>query len=191
LNTLIFFGLCVALLLLLLSYALRESEAPARSRKGLGPLEEDGRAHVNFLSQVRRAMAQEDEEFLVRAGVRGLRQRVKRERLRVALKFLSALHQDFDSLLRAAEAIARLSPEIGVGQEFERFRLTAQFVCRFRLIQLALRLGYAPLPQVDGLSHLISGFSVRLETAMKQLGERAALVAEMASSNNRGRVGLT
>jgi hypothetical protein len=42
--------------------------------------------------------------------------------------------------------------------------------------------GLAPIPRLDGLSDLVSGLSVRMETAMKKLGERAALAAELALS---------
>jgi len=37
----------------------------------------------------------------------------------------------------------------------------------------------------SNLSNLLSGYSVRLEEAMKELGERAAIVAEMVSSPDR------
>ena len=190
-NGLIFFGATVVLLLLLLALALRGSGAQAKGAKGLGPLEESNWAHVNFLAQIRQALASEDDEFLMRTAPSSLRPRVRRERRRVALRYLSAMRQDFESLLRTAKIIAALSPGIGVGQEFERLLLGMKFLWRFRLVQLALYAGYAPLPQVNELGNLISGLSVRLEGAMKALGERAALVGEMASSGDRGRVGLT
>jgi hypothetical protein len=47
------------------------------------------------------------------------------------------------------------------------------------------------LQQLDALGNLISGLSVRLEAAIKELGERAALTTELASSPDRRRVGLT
>jgi len=106
----------------------------------------------------------------------------------VALAYLSALRGDFQSLLRMARVIAVLSPEVAAVQEFERLRLTVNFLWRYRIIRMSVWAGYAPLPQMDGLSNLISGFSVRLEAAMKELGERAALVAEMVSSPDRRRI---
>ncbi|HYL86372.1 MAG TPA: hypothetical protein VE263_19260 [Candidatus Angelobacter sp.] len=190
-NSLIFFGSVVVVLLLLLAWALRRPGLPARSAKGPWQLGATGGAHVDFLAQVRQALASEDAEFLQRTSVPGLSKRVRRERRRVALKYLRALRRDFESLLRMAKVIAALSPEIGVGQELERLRLTMIFLWRFRMVQLSLYAGYIPLPQMDALSNLISGLSVRLEAAMKQLGERAALAAEMASSADRGRIGLT
>lgn len=113
---------------------------------------------------------------------------MRQERRRVALAYLSALRGDFDTLLGMARVIAALSPEVAAAQEFERLRLTVNFLWRYRIIRMSVWAGYAPLPQMDGLSNLISGFSVRLEAAMKELGERAALVAEIVSSRDRRRV---
>jgi hypothetical protein len=181
------FGIIVAALLLLLFWGFRGSR-----REGSGAiskaLEEGGRAHVDFLPQVRQALKDEDGEFLARAGISGLRNRVSRERRRVALSYLSALRQDFEELIYASKAIAALSPEIGVGQEFERLRLKVSFLWRYRIIRLSLRAGLTPLPQISDLSNLLSGLSVRVEEAMKELGERAALVAGMVSAPDRRRI---
>jgi hypothetical protein len=106
------------------------------------------------------------------------------------LSYLSELRHEFERLLRSAKIIAALSPEIGVGQEFERLSLSVRFFWRFRMIQMALYLGRTPQLQVDALSNMISGLSVRLEAAVRAMGERAALAAEMISSANRGRVHL-
>jgi len=87
-----------------------------------------------------------------------------------------------------APADAALSPEVAAGQEFERVVLTVNFLWRYRVIRMSVWAGYAPLPQMDGLSNLLSGFRVRLEEAMKEMGERAAVVAEMVSSPDRRRI---
>lgn len=67
-------------------------------------------------------------------------------------------------------------------QEFERFRLTMEFTWRYSVIRMLLGAGLAPIPQLEGLSELLSGLSVRMETAVKEMGERAALAAKLASS---------
>jgi hypothetical protein len=69
--------------------------------------------------------------------------------------------------------------------EFERLRLTATFAWQCEVIRLRLLAGIAPAPQLEVLSDLVSGLSVRMEAAMKELGERAAVAAELASSVNR------
>jgi len=130
----------------------------------------------------------DDYEFLSRVGIIGLRGRVGRERRRVALSYLAALRQDFEELMQVATVITALSPEIAVGQEFERLRLRVGFLWRYRLIRISLQAGFTPLPQISDLSNLLSGFSVRVEEAMKELGERAAMVAEMVSSPDRRRI---
>ncbi|HEY6943508.1 MAG TPA: hypothetical protein VI431_00105 [Candidatus Acidoferrum sp.] len=106
----------------------------------------------------------------------------------MALSYLLALRQDFEELMHVARVIAKLSPEVGVAQEFERLRLRANFLWRYRIIWMSLQLGLTPLPQISDLSNLLSGLSVRLEEAMRELGERAALVAELASSPDRRRI---
>ena len=93
-----------------------------------------------------------------------------------------------DQLLRTARVIATLSPEVAAGQELERVFLMFNFLWRYRVIRVSVWVGLAPLPQLSDLSNLLSGYSVRLEEAMKEMGERAALVAEMASSPDRRRI---
>jgi hypothetical protein len=84
-----------------------------------------------------------------------------------------------------ARVIAVLSPQVVAVQEFERLLLTAQFSWRYELIRWKLLMGLAPRTQLDGLSDLVSGLSVRMEAALKELGERAAVAAELASSIDR------
>ena len=113
---------------------------------------------------------------------------MRRERRQVALAYLSALRAELDQLLRTAKVIAALSPEVAAGQELERLFLMVRFLGRYRMIRISVWAGFAPLPQLSDLSNLLSAYSVRLEEAMKEMGERAALVAEMVSSPDRGRI---
>jgi hypothetical protein len=183
----LFFGL-IGFLLFLFLWAIRSSKGRT-SRPSAGSIPEDfGRSHISHWPQIRQALAKTDNEFVASQAPREVLRRMRQERRRVALAYLSALRGDFDTLLGMARAIAVLSPEVAAAQEFERLRLTVNFVWRYRVIRMSVWMGYAPLPQMDGLSNLISGFSVRLEAAMKELGERAALVAEMVSSPDRRRI---
>src|SRR5882762_3775207 len=113
---------------------------------------------------------------------REVRRRVHHERRRVARAYLAALRGDFQSLLRMAKVIAALSPEVAAVHEFERLRLTAKFAWQYEMIRWKLLAGFVKVPQMDGLSDLVSELSVRMEAAMKELGERAAAAAELASS---------
>jgi len=186
--TLILFGAVVVVVLSLLALALRSPAEPGPQASFPCLMEGTGRPHVELLPQIRQALAQEDQEYLSRMGAGDLRRRLDKERRRIALSYLKALRGDFESLLRIARIIAALSPETGVGQELERLKLTAIFLWKYSIVQLALRLGGAPLRGVLALSNHISGLSVRLEATLKAMGERAAQAGEMISPSDRGRV---
>ena len=178
----LFFGL-VALLLGSLLWALRGPRKSTKRDVGPGSFEEADQRHVNFLPQIRQALAKADYDFLAERVSAEVLRRVRRERRDVARAYLAALRKDFQSLLRMANVIAALSPELVVLHEFERLRLTTKFAWQFEMIRWKLLAGFAPLPQLDGLSNLVSGLSVRMEAAVKELGERAA--AGLASSMKR------
>jgi len=177
----LFFGL-VGVLLLLFAWSMRNPRKRGRTLADAGVLEECGRAHVVHLPQIRQALAETDYFYLSQKAPAFVSRRIRQERRRVALAYLSALREDFQSLLRMAKIIARLSPEVVALHEFERLRLTVAFAWRYQMVRLQLRAGLMPIPRLDGLSDLVSGLSVRMETAMNELGERAVLAAEIASS---------
>ena len=184
LTLILFFGF-VALLLLALGWALRKPRNARNLPTDPDALEE-GQRHVDYLPQIRQALAAADYDFLSRRASRGALQRVRKDRRGIALAYLAALRGNFQSLLRMARVIAVLSPEVAAAHEFERLRLTTKFAWQYQMIRWKLMAGFAPLPQLDGLSALVSGLSVRMEAALKELGERAALTAELASPMNRG-----
>jgi hypothetical protein len=188
LSLILFFG-SVAVLLLGLGWALWKPREPKNRERDPRWLEERDQRHTNYLPQIRQALAAADYDFLSKKASRRTQRRVRRERLNVTMAYLGALRGDFGNLLRMARAIAVLSPEVAVAHEFERLRLTAEFAWRFQMIRWRLLTGLTPLVQLAGLSDLVSGLSVRLEQAMKELGERAATAAELASSMNRRGMG--
>jgi hypothetical protein len=180
----LFFGF-VAALLILLAWALH---APGRRLKiaaDPSSLEETGRGHVTFLPQIRQAMAPADFAFLVSRAPGRLARRVCKERRGIALAYLSFLREDFRRQLRLARVISVLSPEVTAAQEYERLQLTLKFTWHFEMIRLQLWAGLSASQQLGGLSDLVSGLAVRIELAMKELGERAALATELASLLDR------
>jgi len=182
----LFCGL-LAILVVVLVWALRGPRRLRKPEANLTLLEETGKRHINFLPQIRQALAETDSHYLSRKAPALVARRVRQERRRIVLAYLSAVREDFHNLLRMASVIARLSPEIVALHEFERVRLTVMFSWRYQLVRLQLRAGLMPIPSLDGLSDLVSGLSVRMETAMNELGKRAALATEIASSfNGRG-----
>lgn len=180
----LFFGF-VAILLFGLVWALRGPQKRRELNGDPRSLEERGRRHATYLPQIRQALTAADYDFLSKRASREVQRRVRRERRNVVLAYLAALRGDFQSLLRMARVIAVLSPEVAAVHEFERLRLTAKFAWQYEMIRWKLLAGIAPVPQLAGLSDLVSGLSVRMEAAMKELGERAAIAAELASSMNR------
>jgi hypothetical protein len=175
------------LLLLALAWVLRDPRKFARPEDFLDSTEELGRRHVGYFPQVRQALAAEDFAFLSSRGSRQLTRTMRRERRKIALDYLSCLRGDFLKLWRLARVIAAASPQVGVAQELARLRLGMAFSMRYELIRIQFFLGFAPLPELGSLSDAVSRLSIRLETAMNNLGEHAALAAKLASSLDDGR----
>ena len=179
-----FFGL-IGLLVILFVWSVRAPNRSVLASPQPDANDECERRHITYLPQIRQAFAKTDYDFLSKHTSREVLRRVRRERRGVALAYLAALREDFQSLLRMARAIAMLSPELAAAHEIERISLTAKFAWQYQVIRCKLLAGIAPVPQLHGLSDLVSGLSVRIEAALKELGERAAAAAELASSANR------
>jgi len=169
-------------LLILLAWILLDTRKFTKPEAHLDFTEESDRSHATYLRQVRQAMAVEDFEFLAARGSRELSQRTRKERRRIVLAYLYCLRNDFLKLWRLARVISTMSPKVGVAQEFARLRLGLFFFLRYELIRIKFLFGFAPLPELGSLSEVVSRLGVRLETAMRELGERAALAAKLAST---------
>jgi len=179
----------VLFLLVLLAWALR---TPRRARSldedALNFLGDGERPHITHLPQIRQALADADFEFLRSLGREKLASQLSKERRKVALNYLPAVQEDFEKMLHIGRIVAVLSPEVKTVEEWERLRLTIRFYFRYHLIRFALQCGLAPIPQLSELSQLVSALSIRMEIAVKELGERAALAAEITSSFGGGGV---
>lgn len=171
-----------ALLLPLLVWVLRGPRQLANRHDDLRSTEELGRRHLTYFPQVRQAFAADDFAFLALRGSPKLTRRVRRERRKIALVYLGFLRADFLKLWKLARVTASLSPRVGVAQEIARFRLGLSFYLRYEIVRLKFMFGFAPLPALGSLSELVSGLAIRLETTMKELGERSAAAAQLASS---------
>ncbi|MGC1415494.1 MAG: hypothetical protein WA817_09445 [Candidatus Acidiferrum sp.] len=171
-----------ALLLVLLIGVLRDPRRPENTHGVISISEERERRHVTYFPQVRQAMAPEDFVFLASRGSSRLARRVRLERRRIALAYLSFLRADFLNLWRLARVVASMSPQVGLQQEFARFRMGLVFSVRYEMVRVKFLLGLSALPELGSLSEVVSRLSIRLEAAMKDLGERAALAAKLASS---------
>ena len=176
----------VGVLMALLLGALR---TPRNHSRGDAPqlesVEESARQHATYFGLIRQAMSEEDFEFLAVRGPTRLVCRTHKERQRIALLYLENLRADFQRLLRLARVIAVLSPEIAASHEFERLRLSIRFSWRYRIVLLALYGGHLLMPQLSGLSQIVSELAFQMESAMQELGDRASVAAELASTLNR------
>jgi hypothetical protein len=178
-NISIYLAAAVSLTLLgVLLWSLRRA-TPGADR---ATLQEPQRHNLEYFAQIQQALSSEDRQFLLARGNARLAGEVERERRAVVLHFLAALQQEFEELIRLGIVIASLSPEVESMQEFERFRLNVLFHFRLLAIRTRLSFGMRALPEIGVISALVSGLAVRMETAMKDLGERAALAVELASA---------
>ena len=175
------FGFAV-LLMLLLAWVLRDPRELEQPDADLGNAEDLDQRHVTYFPQVRQAMAAEDSTFLSSRASQVLARRVQRERRKIALAYLACLRGDFLKLWRLARVLASMAPQVGAAQELERLQLGLVFSWRYEMIRLKFLLGFAPLPELGSLSEVVSRLSIRLETTVKDLGERAALAATLTSS---------
>jgi hypothetical protein len=167
-------------------WVLRDPRKSAKPDGDLESTDELSQRHVGYFPQVRQALAVEDFAFLSSRGSPQLARRMRRERKKIALAYLSCLRGDFLKLWRLARVIASMSPQVGVAQEFARLHLGVAFSLRYEMIRIEFLFGFAPLPDLGSLSDVVSRLSIRLETAMNNLGERAALGAKLASSLDDG-----
>lgn len=170
------------LLLLLLAWVLRDT---SKLSKPNADLDSADTPHVAFFPQVRQALAEQDSAYLSLRGMHELSRRVRKERRKIAMAYLTCLRGDFLKLWRLARVIASMSPQVGMLQELQRMQLGLAFSLRYEMIRIKFLFGFAPLPELGSLSEVVSGLSIRLETAMKDLGERTALAAKLASSLDR------
>lgn len=150
----------------------------------LGSRPEREYRHISYLPQIKQSLGQADYEYLSARGPAGLAKRVRKERRRIALNYLTALRGDFERLQHMARLVTVMSPSIAVAQELQGVRLNVEFSIRYRIIYFRLLADIAPVSAINNMSNLISSLTVRMETAISSLGEGAALAAELGSPQN-------
>lgn len=180
--TLFLLGGLAILLLGLLGWALRSPRLTGIQQGALPSPEELTHRHVDYLPIIKQAISKDDYLFLSWCGMRGLSRRVRQERRKIVLTYLSSLRGDFLQLWRMARVIASMSQQVGTGQELERLSLGVTFVLRYELVRVKFLLGFSPSPELGSLSQVVSNLAVRMETAVRELGESAALTVNLGSS---------
>ena len=142
--------------------------------------------HISNLPQIKQALADSDFIYLENQGYPALAKRIRKERRRIALNYLTCLRGEFEKLLRLARMVAALSPNLVVAQEVQGLRLNLEFWYRYYLIYFRLVSGVGPMKAIGSLSNMVSALTIRMETAMSELSERAALGAELLPHNRSG-----
>jgi hypothetical protein len=141
-----------------------------------------GERHSSHLPQILQALQPTDVEFLQERGRGELLKRLRTDRKRIALHYLNRLLEDFEILLEASRLLAVMSPEVIAMQEFERFKLSLRFRFCCRYLRWRLQLGLTPWRAFGFLSGMAGHLALQLESATKQIGERAALAGEFTSA---------
>ena len=142
--------------------------------------------HISKLPQIKQALADADFVYLKNLGYPTLAKRIQKERRRIALSYLACLRVEFEKLLRLARTVAAMSPNLAVAQEVQGLRLNLEFSYRYYLIYFRLVSGVGPLKAIGSLSNMVSALTIRMETAISELGEQAALGAELLPHNRGG-----
>jgi hypothetical protein len=139
--------------------------------------------HLTNLPQLRQALERSDFEYIEkRLGRRGV-QKLQRERRRIALSYLEALHEDFVHLMQAAQLIASLSPNVEATQEWRRFKLRLKFEMKYRFLKARYGLGNLQFPAMWNLAILVSTLAIDLERVVNEMSVAAMLGREKTSAN--------
>jgi hypothetical protein len=173
-------------LLLLLAFAWLALSGTRRKAQVVRNISPQGECHISNLPQIKQALANSDFMYLNEKGYPALAKRMRKERRRIALNYLTCLRGEFENLLRLARMVAVMSPNVAVAQEVQGLRLSLEFSYRYYLIYFRLVSGIAPLKAIGSLSNMVSALTIRMETAMSDLGEGAALGAELLPHNRGG-----
>jgi hypothetical protein len=174
---LLLFIVLAVVLILLLAWAVRPPKKLLLSVDDvLAALSEE--RHYARLPQILQSLREEDTEFLCGSGHAELAGRLRAERKRIALRYLTYLEEEYQLLLEASRILARIAPEITSLQEFERFTRNVRFVLSCRYLRLRLRMGLQPWNVFGVLSDMEGEMTLWLEGATARVGERAAMAAE-------------
>jgi hypothetical protein len=165
------------ILVVLLLWAVRPpKKAPLSVDDVLSTLSE--KRHYARLPQILQCLREDDTDFLFAGGHRPLAQRLRRERKRIALRYLTYLEDEYQLLLETSRVLAKIAPDISLMDEFQRFRLSLRFALCCRYLSWRLRLGLQPWDVFGILSDMEGDITLSLEAATAHIGERAALAAE-------------
>ena len=181
--------LLFALLLIgLLAWALRPSADQAPS--ALDVFEALRRTrHASRISHVIQALQPADTEYLRKTGQVALMQRIRRQRRRIALDYLSHLQKEFEMLLEVSRVLAVMSPEALGMEEMERWKLSLTFAANCAFLRWKLRMGLQPFSGFTLLSNMATEIGRQLDAATTRLAEaavRTSVHPDIGGANTHG-----
>ena len=169
---LMLFIVVAVILVLLLAWTVRPPKRTQLSpEEVLEALSQE--RHYARLPQILQALREDDTEFIRGRGRSELFRRLRRERKRIALRYLDYLQEEYQVLLEASRILAKLAPELSTMGEFERFKRNLRFVLCCRYLHWRLLLGLQPWEAFGIISDMAGEMTLQLETAAARLGERA------------------
>ena len=173
-TSLFLFSLIAVVLVLLLAWAIRPAKRQLVSVDDvLDALSE--RRHYARLPQILQSLRPEDPDYLHSRGQDQLAVRLRRERKRIALRYLNDLSDEYHLLLEASRILARVAPEVSAMDEFARLRSNLRFTLYCRYLRWRLWLGLQPWDVFGILSDMEGEMTLQLEMASSRLGEQAAV----------------
>jgi hypothetical protein len=185
--SLMLFIVFAVLLVLLLAWAVRPlRRAPLTPDDVFEALSEE--RHYARLPQILQSLELDDTEFIRDRGQAALLERLRQERKRIALHYLSYLEEEYRVLQECSRILATLAPELATKGEFDRFRQNLRFIWNCRYLRWRLRFGLQPWDVFGTLSDMAGTITLQLEAATARLAERAMSTTNAPSvpSERRG-----
>lgn len=163
----------------LLLWSSRSQQHPAAGG-GVGELKEESLTCKNAINfhQVRQIFEPADVRYLSARTNRSALRNVRKERRRVALRFLQGLREDFLRLEEAGSIVAALSAEVDASQEWRRFRLGVEFRVKYAALRVKFLAGLPTSESFRNLAWMVSSLAVELERTVSEIAASAALAQQ-------------
>jgi len=129
--------------------------------------------HAKYFPLVRQALTGADLADFGERIPRSTRRRVRRERRKVARRYLEGLREDYLRLERFGRLVAAHSPKVDARLEAQRVRIGARFRMTYAMVSMRLALGQVPVPAFEHMTQMLGSLAARLEASMASLVEPA------------------
>ena len=167
----------------LLLWSSRNRHAPALG--GAGHLKEESLTCKNAINfhHIRQIFEPADVGYVSTRVDRSVLRNMRKERHRVAIRFLEGLREDFLRLEEVSSVVAALSAEVDARQEWRRVLLGAEFRMKYSALRAKYALGLATSESFRDLAWMVSSLAVELERTISEIAAGAALAQERSPSS--------